>query len=88
MSMTDCATKPKWENDCPVKAETRKIKNLGKEMLKSMRRLRISLQACEHCEIYEECTFRQEFNSTINQVVDEIVEGWNVHGRTPPTPLE
>ena len=79
--MNNCSPRTRSIYDCPVRADTRKIQDLGKEMLKSMRRLRISLRACDHCDLVEECTFREEFNGIVNRVVDEILEGWNLPSR-------
>jgi hypothetical protein len=67
-------------HDCPVRLETTKIQDLGKEMIKAFRRLRIGLARCEKCEYLESCQIRENFNQTVDQVVSEITEAWQSGG--------
>lgn len=64
-------------HDCPVRIETARVEEQGKELQRSLRRLRIALNACDRCELLEKCTFRTEFNSIVDQVIEEVTETWN-----------
>lgn len=63
---------------CPIRKEAEQAGKLGGEMLKALRKLRREMENCPHCPAYDGCPVLAEFHATVDQVILEIQEEWNL----------
>ena len=63
-------------DNCPIRKEAEKLKGLGGEMKRAMRRLRRDLARCDVCPDLVECPIRQEFNAMIDGIIAEVNKEW------------
>lgn len=64
--------------NCPVKKCADDATRHGGETLKAMRMMRIKLKDCPECPAYGDCPVLAEFHATVDQVLLEIYEEWNL----------
>jgi len=72
---TDLNTNPSL---CPVIQEAQKVLEISNDLGKAMRRLRIKLNQCDHCENGGTCPAIQSFQANIKAALSEIAEEWNL----------
>ena len=66
--------------NCPIEKSAKEITEAGEAMLKGIRRLRVELANCSKCTQLDNCTVRQNLNTTINQVITELNDEWGLVG--------
>jgi hypothetical protein len=64
--------------NCPLKKDAEETVKLGGETLRAIRRLRRKMQYCPDCPDYHRCPVLAEFNATVDQVLQEIHEEWDL----------
>lgn len=64
--------------DCEIRDEVEKAVELGGQFVRSVRKLRRSLKACEKCADQDDCVFTREFMSMVNEVITEINHEWGL----------
>lgn len=64
--------------DCPIKKDAEEAAKLGGEMLKALRKLVRKIKNCPECPDYYGCPILAEFNATVDQVILEIHEEWDL----------
>ena len=64
--------------NCPLKKDAEETVKLGGETLRAIRRLRRKMQYCPDCPDYDRCPVLAEFNATVDQVLQEIHEEWDL----------
>jgi hypothetical protein len=64
-------------NNCPVKAETRRVVELSRETVHGLRRLRRSLHACPSCLRRQHCPFLLSFHGQVNTAIQEVLQEWD-----------
>jgi hypothetical protein len=62
--------------DCPVQQDTALIQGLSKDLTKTMRKLRRDVANCVKCAAFEDCPFIKEFNTLVQEVIQEINDEW------------
>jgi hypothetical protein len=62
--------------DCPVAASTRQTVSLGKDLARSVRRLRRWMKLCRQCPYQQDCLFQQHIDQQINQAIDDVLRMW------------
>lgn len=63
-------------NSCPVQTLQMQAANLGGEMLRALRRLRLETAACRACPQTNDCPTRNELNNQIEIAIGEIASEW------------
>jgi hypothetical protein len=66
------------KSHCPVLQSAEQVRKSGDNLLRSMRRLRRSLNACQACPQQNECSFRLSFNTQVDAVIAELNEEWGL----------
>lgn len=66
------------QRDCPLKKDAEDAAKHGGETLRAIRRLRRKMQYCPDCPDYDQCPVLAEFNATVDQVLQEIHEEWDL----------
>ena len=61
---------------CPVLQDTHQIQGFSNDMTKTMRKLRRDLANCKRCTTYEDCQVLKEFNSMVQNAIDEVSAEW------------
>ena len=64
--------------DCPLYPEMQAVQLASVNLSRSVRNLRRKLNVCEACECYENCKVMDEFNHTVQTVIQEISDEWNL----------
>lgn len=64
--------------NCPVLHSAEQVRKSGDNLLRSMRRLRRALNACQACSQQNKCSFRLGFNAQVDAVIAEINEDWDL----------
>jgi hypothetical protein len=64
--------------NCPVRADAQHTAKLSGEMLKSFRRLIRKIRNCPACPDYQDCPVLAEFNATVDQVILELNDEWDL----------
>jgi hypothetical protein len=65
-------------NNCPVRADAQHTAKLSGQMLKSFRRLVRKIRNCPTCPDYQDCPVLAEFNATVDQVILELNDEWDL----------
>ena len=65
---------------CPVLDDTVLIQSLSTDLVKTLRKLRRDLRACESCPGVDECPVLKNFNGQVTTAIHEVIEEW---GLTP-----
>ena len=65
-------------DNCPVQEDTTQITELSKDLTKYMRKLRRDIANCVRCSIYEECPVLSNFNTIIQETIQEINAEWDL----------
>ena len=65
-------------DNCPVQEDTTQITELSKDLTKYMRKLRRDIANCVKCPIYEECPVLSNFNTIIQETIQEINAEWDL----------
>lgn len=66
--------------NCPLKQDFHEAAYLGKELAKTMRKIRRKLNICDACEFLDDCGIRNEFNQKVDGIISELVEEWGLIG--------
>ena len=69
---------------CPIYGDVAALTGLSRDMLRTLRKLRRDLKACEDCPNYDpdmsgnhRCVFLSEFQTQANAAINEVWEEWN-----------
>jgi len=81
--MSECARQTYPSEDvrpvCPLQENASKTVGLGKDLVRSLRRLRRDLQACKTCPSGKAgriCPVRQDFNNQVDTAIAELNAEW------------
>ena len=74
----DCAATPPIPADCPILANREAITGLSRSMVRTIRRIKQDLNACDKCPASENCVVLREFNSQISVAIQEIQDEWDL----------
>lgn len=66
--------------NCPIKLEISEAEESGKKFVKAMRRLRRAIVLCDKCQAVDGCEIRKQFNLTVDSVIAEVNEEWDLLG--------
>lgn len=61
---------------CPIRRETEHSLQMGRSMLKSLRKIHRSLKVCKECQAGDDCELKQSFSDRINEAISEITAEW------------
>ena len=64
--------------DCPILANRDTITGLSRSMVRTIRRIKQDLNACDKCPASENCVVLREFNSQISVAIQEIQDEWDL----------
>ena len=64
--------------DCPILANRDTITGLSRSMVRTIRRIKQDLNACDKCPASENCVVLREFNSQISVTIQEIQDEWGL----------
>ena len=64
--------------DCPSLANRDTITGLSRSMVRTIRRIKQDLNACDKCPASENCVVLREFNSQISVAIQEIQDEWDL----------
>ncbi len=64
--------------DCPILANRDTITGLSRSMVRTIRRIKQDLNACDKCPASENCVVLREFNSQISGAIQEIQDEWDL----------
>ena len=73
----DCEATP-IPADCPILANREAITGLSRSMVRTIRRIKQDLNACDKCPASENCVVLREFNSQISVAIQEIQDEWDL----------
>jgi hypothetical protein len=62
--------------DCPVKASTRQTVRLGKDLARSVRRLRRWMKLCLRCPHQQDCVYQQHIDQQVKQAIADVLRMW------------
>ena len=74
----DCEATPPILADCPILANREAITGLSRSMVRTIRRIKQDLNACDKCPASENCVVLREFNSHISVAIQEIQDEWDL----------
>jgi len=74
----DCEATPPIPADCPILANREAIAGLSRSMVRTIRRIKQDLNACDKCPASENCVVLREFNSQISVAIQEIQDEWDL----------
>ncbi|RPI81982.1 MAG: hypothetical protein EHM41_19525 [Chloroflexi bacterium] len=61
---------------CPLRRETEHALQMGRNMLKALRKIHRSLKACKECPAGDDCELKQSFSDQVNEAISEISGEW------------
>ena len=64
--------------DCPILANRDTITGLSRSMVRTIRRIKQDLNACDKCPASENCVVLREFNRQISVAIQEIQDEWDL----------
>ena len=64
--------------DCPILANREAITSLSRSMVRTIRRIKQDLNACDKCPASENCVVLREFNNQISVAIQEIQDEWDL----------
>ncbi len=73
----DCEATP-IPADCPILANREAFTGLSRSMVRTIRRIKQDLNACDKCPASENCVVLREFNSQISVAIQEIQDEWDL----------
>ena len=74
--------------DCPILANRDTITGLSRSMVRTIRRIKQDLNACDKCPASENCVVLREFNSQISVAIQEIQDEWDLASAVIRSPEE
>lgn len=63
---------------CPVVTQSQTILEDAQRLAISIQRLQRTLQGCQRCECFSDCTFIQNFNVQFDAALQYVMETWNL----------
>jgi hypothetical protein len=62
--------------NCRLNTDMQRTTQMGRDFLKSLRRLRRDLKKCRYCSAKGDCPFLTHWNAQIDAAVSEITTEW------------
>jgi hypothetical protein len=70
---------------CPVLETTTRLGELSRDTVRTLRKLKRDLKACEKCPENDDCPILADFRSLVNTAIQEVTDEWNLGAINPPT---